>query len=707
MAFDANDLSPHEHFVMERARAGEVADFTPMAGPNGEKPGVRAGFLRKLMLGVDPAWAVRAPGVRLRGARIEGALDLTDCSGAGGASLPALSLELCDAPELIDLSRARLAQVSLRTCKLRALRATASVIEGELDMTGAKPFGAPGVEALKIDVSGIRIGGSLCASGAALARAGDDEAPVLIADGAEIGGDVRLDDGFETLGSVSLARTRIGGALRCDGAQLLNRKDDARGPALIARGARIGGDVRFGENLKAEGAVDLSGADIGGDVDLAQSSIRNEFGAALLLANARIAGQLSGAAKMHGHVSLQGAEIGRSINLKGAEIANPLTPRADNFGVALDAAGLKVDGALLLQGANIKGELLLADAQIGGALALGGGRFINGGGWAVRAQNIGVGGDLTLEIDDGGFAPHGQKTVIEGGASFERARIGGAFAWHNLELRGPGPDAAKGGVFSFADAQIAGPVQARALVTHRDGRIDASGARCAALDDDAKMGWGADGAKIALEGFTYARLENSEDRWRQRLAWLKRMDRFAPQPYTQVAQAYARAGRREDARRILLAQRDQRTLAASAGPVTWLLSSLFGLIAGYGLSPLRMLRALALFVAIGVGGVFIMNGQGALVTADGRQCAGAVEPALYAIDVALPIVNLGHESRCAPGRTARAELPAGMEIASYSDWRMFEGVAIWRWAHALYALLGAVLTALAVLTFSGVLRLKA
>ena len=55
MAFDANDLSPHEHFVMERARAGEVADFTPMAGPDGAKPAVRAGFLRKLMLGVDPA----------------------------------------------------------------------------------------------------------------------------------------------------------------------------------------------------------------------------------------------------------------------------------------------------------------------------------------------------------------------------------------------------------------------------------------------------------------------------------------------------------------------------------------------------------------------------------------------------------------------------------------------------------------------------
>jgi hypothetical protein len=37
---------------------------------------------------------------------------------------------------------------------------------------------------------------------------------------------------------------------------------------------------------------------------------------------------------------------------------------------------------------------------------------------------------------------------------------------------------------------------------------------------------------------------------------------------------------------------------------------------------------------------------------------------------------------------------------------LFEGVAVWRWAHALYALLGALLTVLALVTFSGVLKPK-
>jgi hypothetical protein len=45
-----------------------------------------------------------------------------------------------------------------------------------------------------------------------------------------------------------------------------------------------------------------------------------------------------------------------------------------------------------------------------------------------------------------------------------------------------------------------------------------------------------------------------------------------------------------------------------------------------------------------------------------------------------------------------------MEISPSSDWRLFEGVAMWRWAHALYGVLGAILTALAVITFSGVMK---
>ena len=709
MAFDANDLSPHEHFVVERTRLGEVADFAPMAGPGGAKPTVRAGFLRKLMLELDPSWTVRTPGVRLSGARIEGALDLTDCSGAGGAGLPALALVDCDIPDPIDLSHARLARVSLKGSRLSRLVGVEAQIDGELDLCEVSPAGEPGHEALTAKLRGVRIDGDLLARGAKFARATDSDEDALMLQGAEIAGNVLLDGGFEAFGCVWLYCARIDGGLSCESAQLLNRSDDASGQALNADGAQIGSVLMRGK-FKAEGEVRFCSARIARDFDVSEgAAFRNEMGAALMLANAEIGGQVfADGMKLAGQLVMSSASIARNLDLRGAEIIHRTTPRGDAYGRALDATSISVGDAALFQGANIKGEAFLADARIAGYLAFGGGRFINGGAWAIRAPNVRVGGNLTFKIADNGYAPHGQKTVIEGGAKFDRARIDGAFAWLNLELRGPGPEGGRGGFFSFADASIAGPVQARGLVMQQDATIDASGATCAGLDDDLKTGWGVEGARVNLEGFAYGRIDNADEHWRQRLAWLKRSrsERFSPQPYAHAAQVYARAGRREDARRILLAQHDLRTLSASAGPLTWALSSLFGLIAGYGLAPIRVVRALALFLALGVTGVLVMNAQGALVTPQGRACNGAIEPALYAVDVALPVIDLGQESRCAPGRTARADLPQGMEVSPTSDWRLFEGVALWRWAHAAYALLGAILTALAVITFSGVMKPK-
>lgn len=702
MAFDANDLSPHEQFVVDRTRTGEVADFTPMAGPDGAKPAVRAGFLRKLMLQLEADWPVRTPGVRLKGVRIEGALDLTDCSGAGGAGLPALALVECDIPEPVDLSHARLARVSFKGSRMTRLVAIETDIGGELDLCDTAPIGAPGKETLTAKLRGVRVDGDVLARGAKFARAIDSDDDALMLQGAEIAGNVLLDGGFESFGCVWLMSARIEGGLACQNGQFLNRSDDASGQAINADNALIG-SVLLSKG-KFEGETRFASARIARDLDFSDGALfRNELGCALMLANSEIGGQIFGdGAKIQGQLCLQSARISRNLDLRGAEIAHRTNARGDAFGRAVDAANISVGGGALFQGANVKGEFFLADARIDGYLALGGGRFINGSGWAIRAPNARVGGNLTLKIDEGGFAPHGQKTVIEGGAKFDRTQIDGAFTWLNLELRGPGPEGAKGGTLSLADACIRGPLQARGLTAQQDSLIDLSGATCGALDDDLKTGWGVDHAALDLDGFSYARLE-SVDGAGARLNWLKRMKRFSPQPYTMLAQVYQRAGKRGDARRVLLRQHDMRTFHASGGPITWALSSAFGLIAGYGFAPIRALRALVLFIAIGVAGVLAMNAQGALVTPSGQQCNGAIEPALYAIDIALPVIDIGQEGRCAPGRTARAELSPGMEIAN-TDWRLFEGAALWKWAQALYAVLGAILTALAIITFSGMMK---
>lgn len=703
MAFDANDLSPHEHFVVERTNAGEIADFSAMGGPGGTKPIVRAGFLRKLLLRLDPSWAIRTPGVRIKGARIEGVLDLTDCSGEG---LPALSLVECEIPDLVDLSHARLARVSFANSVLSRLKAIQAEVQGEVNIT----YVAPIAETLVINFDGARINGDLLLNGAKLARAVDSSEDAFNLQGAQVAGSMVLGEDFDAFGCLRLVEASVDGMLSATNATLLNRSEDAQSVALNTDGARFSRVILRG--MKVEGETRFFGAHVSGDLDVSEGSVfRNETGDALVIANAEVGGSLvADDIKVHGAFSMENARIARNVRLDGSELVHRTAMSGDVYGRAIVGTSTQIGGALIMNGVNVKGELFLADARINGYLALGAGRFINRGAWAIRAPNVRVGGNLTLKLRDDGFAPHGQKTVIEGGAKFDRARIDGSLAWSQLELRGPGPDGAKGAVFSFADAQIAGPVQAKALTTQQDAFIDASGASCAALDDDVKSGWGAESARLGLDGFAYGRIDSDGEKWRSRLGWLKRSrregEKFSPQPFTHAASTYARMGRREDARRVQLAQHDLRTLAGSAGPFSWALSSLFGVIAGYGLAPIRVVRALAVFLALGVFGVLAMNAQGALVTPQGRACNGAVEPTLYALDVALPVIDLGQETRCAPGRTARADLSPGVAVSETSDWRWFEGVAMWRWAHALYAMLGAILTALAIVTFSGIMKPK-
>lgn len=714
MAFDANDLSPHEHFVVERTRAGEIADFSSLVGADGVKPPVRAGFVRKLLLRLDPSWPVQTPGVRIKGARIDGALDLTDCSGAAGVGLPALSLEQCDIAQPIDMSRARLARFSLKDSALKRLTGDAAIIDGEFNLAGVTPHAdQPGAEALTVQCRGLRVDGDVRASGAKLARPIEDaNGCALDLQAAGIGGALFLDHGFEGFGEVRLAGARISGALQCEDGAFLNRSDDAAGMAINAASSVIGGSVLLCKGFKSEGVVVFANASIGGALDISEGLFRNDGGVALSL-NSALVGSIGGAAKLGGALAMRGATVTHTLDLRGVELTHLRpkagAPRAD-WRPALDAANIGVGDALLLQGVNVKGEVSLADARIASHLALGGARFINGGAWALRAPNAKIGGNLTLKIDGDGFAPYGQKTVVEGGAKFHRAEVAGAVAWLNLELRGPGPDGAKGPILSFGDARIEGAVQARQLITQQDATIDLSGASCATLDDDAKTGWGLEAAALDLSGFTFARLEASgaDNRWQTRLGWLRRAvrTRFAPQPFTSLARVYAREGQRDGARRILLAQHDLRTRHASAGPMSWLLSSAFGLIAGYGFAPVRMVRALLLYLALGIAGVLAMNSEGALVTPQGQACNGAIEPALYAIDVALPVIDLGQENRCGPGRTARAELSPGVPVGD-SDWRLFEGLALWKWAYALYAIFGALLMALAVITFSGMLKPRA
>ena len=90
------------------------------------------------------------------------------------------------------------------------------------------------------------------------------EIPALNANGAKIGGNVFLRQGFKAEGGVDLTGATIGGQLSCVGGQFIGKGEI---PALNANGAKIGGNVFLHQHFRAEGRVDLTGATIQGNLE--------------------------------------------------------------------------------------------------------------------------------------------------------------------------------------------------------------------------------------------------------------------------------------------------------------------------------------------------------------------------------------------------------------------------------------------------------
>jgi hypothetical protein len=130
-------------------------------------------------------------------------------------------------------------------------------IAGELKCT--EGFRAIGT----CNLSGAHIGGRVSLPGATLRFAdGTADHAALIADGARMDGNVHLSDGFTCHGGISLVNAQVGGEFTIK--QKQEGHVDGRRCTLAAAGLSVSRDV----NLDGPGKVDLSGADIAGDLTL-------------------------------------------------------------------------------------------------------------------------------------------------------------------------------------------------------------------------------------------------------------------------------------------------------------------------------------------------------------------------------------------------------------------------------------------------------
>ncbi|WP_369254302.1 hypothetical protein [Streptomyces sp. R35] len=364
--------------LIDHVVRGELLDLAAGAAVHeaamrswGEERTIPAAALRDILRGrlaSDPD----PHGLRLRGARITGPLDLENLTTS-----VALELYSCLLTEGLVASDAHLPVLVLADCllehpdqpPLNAQRLTATVIS----LTSTTVIAA--AETGAVLLADARIRGDLNCSEAKLHN---PKGPALNATRMQIEGAVYLNGGFEATGggdrgAVLLADARIGDDLDCSEARLHNPE----GPALNAECLQIKNSVFMTGGFKATGAgtlgaVRLLRARIGGQLDCTGAKFRNPTGPALHAVNLRSEqvvflrnGFEATGSGPRGAVRLPRGRIRTSLDCSGATLSN------DN-GPALEAVGLQIGQDLILgngfeaSGSGTGVTLDLTSVRVGG-----------------------------------------------------------------------------------------------------------------------------------------------------------------------------------------------------------------------------------------------------------------------------------------------------------------------------------------------------
>ncbi len=382
------------------------------------------------------------------------------------------------------------------------------------------------------------------------------------------------------------------------------------------------------------GAVVLSAANVGSYIDIARLQIETEppvgmkSAAALMLKEAKV-----GSSLRIGHIAPSANDDDPSCCFKGAIVLDGLVIEQVTLGANLAVAAQ--GAALALPGE--KDSTLLTDHKHGVALS---------------TRNCAI----------------GKRIVISAGA------MEGAFDLRDSQLG--------------ALTDHGGTAWARAGAQH--GHLLIDGATYTGLDDDNTLSAAGNPGSTAHPRGAVAR----------RLDWLAMQypggtpdaASFAPQPYEQLARHYAAMGDERARRQVLVRKRQIQRLHSGLGWIERAVSGLLGLTSDYGYSPGKASAATLILFLLGTMAAWGLYVAGAIVPANAEQGSAAFSPLLYAIDVAVPFLDLGHDGDWSidPGK-----------LAYWPGQTLALGLA-----EALYRLAGLVMLSITVLTFSGILHEK-
>jgi hypothetical protein len=270
MALIQQDLTEPEQQVRQAALTGRLTDLRTGI-PEDDNPTqgatwaaartVRAELLVELLTTGPDGRRVRA--VKLRGARITGALDLE----AATLVCPLL-LQDCFLDEPITLKEAQAPAIRLPGCHLPGLAADQLATRSSLELNHEFTVNGP------VSLVGARIGGILDCDGGQFANPDGD---AIDATGLTVDQDLWCGEGFVAKGEVDLVGAHIGGILGCDRGHFTN----PGGYALNGERLAVDGDMFCRTGFAAEGEVNLAGAHINGQLNCDGGRFTNPGGYAI------------------------------------------------------------------------------------------------------------------------------------------------------------------------------------------------------------------------------------------------------------------------------------------------------------------------------------------------------------------------------------------------------------------------------------------
>src|SRR6266446_4088012 len=598
-----------EKFVWEHAGVGAVADLNAAPEYGGDRDPtnpaewpqsrvLRPAFLRTILFEDLYRRTLTRRGVSIRGARFTEAVDLENAE----LEHP-LELEYSLLEKGINLRRVRSKfPIGLRHSNVAGIFDMYELqLDADMDLQNGKftDVGLVRAHVRLLDLTGSRVTGNLDMTrlqvDQTLSMTDNAEFADAVLSGAHVGGDLDL-RGAKVTGKLDMTRLQVD--------QTLSMTDNAEFADAVLSGAHVGGDLDL-RGAKVTGKLDmtrlqvdqtlsmtdnaefadavLSGAHVGGDLGLSSAKVAGKLDMTRLQVDQTLS--MTNKAEF-ANVVLTGARVGGYLDLRGAKVTGKL-----------DMSGFRVDQSLGMSDEAEFADVVLAVARVGNSLGLSGAKVTG----HLDCYGLEVGQQVLMDHATFGDSINCRIAKIQGDLHLSDSRFK-----KDVDLSG----AEIGGFLYLDSAQWSDGI----TLVLRDAKVGI----IPTLADT----WT---PKLDLDGFSY-RGAGAADKFK---SWLGRLDRYAPQPYDQLASVVESQGNRALATEIRYSGRERERSEAMG--TAWAGLTTLKWVIGYGYYPY-----FAMFWVIGL----VMVGALILRVSDEGRRNGMPYGLTYSFDLLLPIIRL-------------------------------------------------------------------